>query len=324
VEPRKTVVYSGPDSLPEESWHPYGQIVSIRVEKPDSHPELISVVVTLNISCGEDSSLYVFEKKKNVWVLKLQREENNYADISGALQDLAYRVSPPDKQGDWFLLVASSHPWCTSCWNGVHYQILRPSDQPDQPHVVFEIERGFYRCADEQYRLSADVGEFSIAYQGMSYDLDLWGRVYIDHFRLNGDSLIRIDPLAKYPEDFVDEWIDLPEAEAMRWVNPAAKSQAVEWHRKLEELRKDRGALITSYFLRQACKTKIPSWQVGFSIETARENKSNWKPTKIFFTVQGADQKFRMDGISEQRPPGCPGDDKPGSTASPHELNFPD
>jgi len=135
-EPRRTIVYSGPDSLTEDTWHPYGQINAIQVEKPESHSELLSVVTTLNISCGEDSSLYVFERNQNAWTLKTQREQNDYAEVNGAMEALAYRISPHDERDAWFLLMASSHPWCTSCWNGLHYQVLRPSADPSKRKIV--------------------------------------------------------------------------------------------------------------------------------------------------------------------------------------------
>src|SRR5262249_25570398 len=105
AEPRKTIGYSGPESLTEDTWRPYGQINAIRMEKPDSHPELLTVLTTLNIPCGEDSSLYVFERKQAGWVLKIQREENDYAEVSGAMGALAYRISPADVHGNWFLLI---------------------------------------------------------------------------------------------------------------------------------------------------------------------------------------------------------------------------
>jgi hypothetical protein len=63
---------------------------------------------------------------------------------------------------------------------------------------------------------------------------------------------------------------------------------------------------------------------VGFSIETTGRKKSDLKPTELFFTVTGADRKFRIDGIADQRPLGCPGEDKPGNETSPHELDYPD
>src|SRR5262249_55452257 len=205
------------------------------------------------------------------------------------------------------------------------YQVLRPSDEPTKARVVYESKKGIYRCNDDLYRLSASTHDFSISYQGfMSHDPDLWGRVYIDHFQIEDNPVIRIELLATDPDDFSDRWIHLPEEEPMRWVNPKAKPQSTTWHRKLSELDKDWEAFVTAFPLRQRCPTRIPSWQVGFSIETTGRKDSNLKATEIFFTVVDVGRGFQIDGIGELRQSGCPGEDRPGTAASHEDLKLPD
>lgn len=326
-QPRKTVVYSGPDSLTEDTWHPYGQINAIRVEKPDSHPELLAVVTTLNISCGEDSSLYVFERKQDAWVLTMQREENDYAEVSGAMEGLQYRISPSDERGDWFLLTAGSRPWCTSCWSGVRYKVLRRSSDPERPLLMYDSEGGFYRCANKSFQLTTGKDEFSLSYPNMmSRDVELFAKINVDHFRIDKNGVHRLPPRAQPPVDFVDQWLELPEDEAMKLVDEPARVLAVEWHRRLSDKTAtgENHAYESTYDVVRECLKKPGKWIVGLSVKEDAQTRKQHIPPHIFFDVKAEKSGTVLVGIHEGRQTGCQGPGQKPTGADLNDLQLPE
>jgi len=144
----------------------------------------------------------------------------------------------------------------------------------------------------------------------MSYDGGLLERVYVDRFHIDGNSVFRIAPVARFAEDFVDEWLDLPEVEAMRWVDAEARNSALEWHRKLQDLHKNWGGYQTEYDLRQRCPDKKVSlaggllhcqdWQEGSYAENIRDLFHRGRPWKRVSI--GAFERTTTAGLSRERP----------------------
>ncbi|WP_437898541.1 hypothetical protein [Sorangium sp. So ce124] len=52
----------------------WGSLLDVRIEQPAAHPELRVALVTLAVPCGEDSSLYVFERGRAGFRLALAHE----------------------------------------------------------------------------------------------------------------------------------------------------------------------------------------------------------------------------------------------------------
>ncbi|MGH9760149.1 MAG: hypothetical protein ACREAC_04810, partial [Blastocatellia bacterium] len=51
----------------------YGAIHDIEVAQPNDDRDLIAVTTSLGVVCGEDTSLYLFERRRNVWKLVISR-----------------------------------------------------------------------------------------------------------------------------------------------------------------------------------------------------------------------------------------------------------
>jgi hypothetical protein len=83
--------------LPEDA--EFGFIQKITIEKPATHDDILVAVVTLQIPCGSDSSLYIFQWQKSSWNLVLAQEANGYNRIDGAQGSFAHSISPPDSSG---------------------------------------------------------------------------------------------------------------------------------------------------------------------------------------------------------------------------------
>lgn len=122
----------------------YGYISKITLQHPPKNPNLLAVTTTIGVCCGEDTSLYIFQKHLSRWLLVLRHEANNYAEVSGAHGRFRYAISSLDRNHHFFVVTARVNPWCTSNWQMLYYQVLRPGLQPALPQVLLSEKESIY------------------------------------------------------------------------------------------------------------------------------------------------------------------------------------
>jgi hypothetical protein len=146
----------------------YGDIYGITVEQPAGHPELRVATTTLGISCGEDTSLYVFKYDGSRWQFVLAQESNDYDKVSGAQGLFQYAVSPKKTKGDdFFVVTANVNPWCSSNWQSLRYKVLRPDIEAYQPRTILSAEDTIYLGGgDPPYKLNVKDDGFKLEFPG--------------------------------------------------------------------------------------------------------------------------------------------------------------
>jgi hypothetical protein len=276
----------------------YGGIWDVSFHKPKGHRNLIAVVTTLEIGCGDDSSLYLFERRKSGWELVLARESLGYEEVRDAQGHFDFGVSLPDKHGNWFVVATSITPWCTSNWRSLRYHVLKPGESAYTPTVMFSATEGIYIGTDEPLRLYVKQDSFSVDHIDR-FDLDdgLHNRVHVRRFVVKGDSVTRVAPLALAPHDFLDEWKRLPWEEASRWISGSRGTVIRDTHEALRaENTPHRGIGIV-----QPCRKVRPrTWVVSLGDEKT-----------LFFTIQQVGVKFRILDVEDRQPANCRGDSPP-------------
>jgi hypothetical protein len=273
-------------------------VSDIHIEQPSGHPELLAVRATLQLTCGDDTSLYVLERSGDRWRLVLAVEKNGYAEVSGAACLFEYDVSPHDECGAWYVVTADIHCWCTSTWQEIRYKVLRPGPSPYEPRVVFSEEHDMFIGEDPNFTLSMEPDGFSLRFMALqSLDMSIIRREHVRRFTIRGDAVKRVPPLAFKPEDFLDEWIDLPWNEASRWVEGAALRSAQRWHERLHS-RKFRPS---EFNFIQPCAERPGETQIGLTISKK----------ELFFTIRERDGSYFLRYIGTTRPPGYPGERSP-------------
>jgi hypothetical protein len=203
-----------PNSPPPDR---HGSAVAYEVSRVDSHPDMMAVVVTLGIKCGSDSMLILYRRTHSGWREALVRRAEPYREVRGGWGDLRFEVSPRDPQGRWFVATVSTTPWCTSAWQGLNYELARPGSAPDRPQIFFSGRNTTYLGNEEDIRLRAEPDAFEIRHDGSSLDPDILVRRHVRRYRVAGESVRRVQPVAENIRDFVDEWVDSPWAEAKAW-----------------------------------------------------------------------------------------------------------
>lgn len=198
----------------------HGEALGYSVVPVDSHPDMLAVVATLGIKCGSDSMLMLYGREAGRWRELMVRRSAPYGEVKGGWGDLRFAVSPPDSQGKWFVATVSTTPWCTSAWQGMPYELARPGPAPERPNVFFRGKNTIYLGNDADLMLKAEPGAFEIRHDGSSIDSEVLVRRHLLRFRVEGNSVRRVQPVAETVRDFVDEWIEAEWAQAKSWSAP--------------------------------------------------------------------------------------------------------
>jgi hypothetical protein len=152
----------------------YGDIPDIRIERPAGHHNLLAVITTIGICCGEDSSLYLFRRSDEQWKLILADESSDYKEVSGAQGRFRYVISAPDWQGDFFVVTANVNSWCTSNWQSIRYKVVRPGLRSDQPEVILSARESIYLgMSDPVYKIELRGNTFTLSFNTSASDQEM-------------------------------------------------------------------------------------------------------------------------------------------------------
>jgi len=274
----------------------YGFIHQLDITQPAGHPDLMVFRSAIFIQCDDDSSIYVFQKRKGHWDMVIAVESNGYKQISGGLGELLYQVSPPDADGRWFLVYAYVNPWCTSNWQTIYFRVLRPGATPKKPVVVLSRKEEIFReagatleAARDSFRLDFDAGQ--------ELDAGVLIRPHVARYRIAGNRATRIPPLAGSAAGFLDEWSHMPWRKAARWSRIPKFPRA--GHHMLGST-----SLHHEFDFDQPCPGGN-KWQIG--VKVSRLDESDLMLGTLVATVVKEGESYFITQLGYKRPGGCPG-----------------
>ncbi|WP_437637533.1 hypothetical protein [Sorangium sp. So ce854] len=211
----------------------WGGLIDLRIEQPAAHPELRVALVTLAVPCGEDSSLYVFERGPAGFRLALA-QESDVSERTSEGNRLSYGFVPGRPEGRWALVVSSAGSSCVSLWRTLTTRVLLRGTDPLRPRAAFAGSRRFHLPAG--HALAMTASGFTLRWTGDPGFLPWYPRwdSFAAHYVVDGDRVRRAPPLAADAASFLFAWLGLEWAEAGRWLCPAVRPSAGErWHREL-------------------------------------------------------------------------------------------
>jgi hypothetical protein len=201
---------------PNNATFPWGGNLRIAVDRTVS-PQLLRVQVSYAIECGEDTVLLLFAPEQGHWSNKLLWQSPAYKDDSGAFGDFFLTAILPGKTpDDWRVVVAHGKPWCTSRFSGFGIDVLAPASDAAHPQILWHTNRGYSRGDFvPSLKASNDIFEFRINEDAMSFDIETaFERTVIYRYRVSGNTVTRLEPIATNGRGFVEEWLSMPWAEA--------------------------------------------------------------------------------------------------------------
>jgi hypothetical protein len=217
------------------STHPmpdrYGLELSYEVRRIAHPSPLLAVLARFSIECGNDAVLILFSRSGGSWRPSMIRRSAPYREIGHAYGAFGFAVSAPDRGGRWYLATSIVPPWCSSNWRGLVYDLSRPGPSPARPRIFFRRAVGNYLGNDMAADLRAGAEQFQVRHDGAILDIDILVRRHVETYRVEGDRVRRVQPVALNARDFVDEWIDSPWQEAAAWSAPTTALRLA--HRQL-------------------------------------------------------------------------------------------
>lgn len=204
--------------------------VDVRFRDVENHPDLVAVTASIDIPCGTDTSLYLFRLGSGGWRLIFAREANGYRTVGGALDSFSYAVSPPDAEGNFFVVTASVNPWCSSTWQALRFDVRRIGPDPYASRILFADNQSIF--VEMDYELEVGVDDVRVQWHAsQSLDFGRHTRDHVWHLSVCGDRVKRVAPFALSPEDFIDEWGRMPWEEASRFGGDRAAHQVLNKRR---------------------------------------------------------------------------------------------
>jgi hypothetical protein len=297
-----------------------GGIDSVSLEHPKGDQSWLSFksIVELD-SCGRDSSLYLYEWRGGQWTRRLEIEHDDYGGHYGPIEFItSVEVSRPDDYQNRLVLVLGNSWGCASMWQGVSYVLFRVVGLAKT--LLDGSDTVYMGSNDDSYHGRLEPDGALIEHLGWSTDTGVLIRRHVLHYKVDGDSVRRVEPIALDAQDFVDEWLSSKWADVAPFSDPKLESIHANLSGsdpKLEDSRAELHAANVDggFQIVQRCTENPNRWQVAFDFEDE---------TDYFLVEQRGEYSFRMIDISDERQSGCPGEGKPRQVGDPSPTLFPE
>jgi len=192
-----------------------GYLADIQLEPLAGSSGWLVLKTWVGIACGEDESVYLYERVADQWLRRFESEQNQYGKDRYKPQDNIEVQSTLESTGRRLVLTLGISSSCLSNWQVGYYRLLRLGN----PKPLLEGQHRIYlRDTNPEMRLTAD--DVSLPFSGA-----------VLHFKIEGDRLRRVEPIATSPAAFVDEWRASSWAEMAEWSDPSL----APWHARVAQ-----------------------------------------------------------------------------------------
>jgi hypothetical protein len=145
--------------------------------------------------------------------------------------------------------------------------VLAPKTTSLQPLEIRHLEMD-YKRNDYVPKMTTDINTITLRLEMNTIETDQLERLGIFRYRLSGNQFERIQPLATNDRYFVDEWLQMPWPEAIRFSDPSALLKLKPAHDIFATRYKDMNN-ITSYEYGpvSACRDSKSHFEVEIDID---------------------------------------------------------
>lgn len=300
-------VMNATDPGNEEVAGSYGHNLRISLHRLSS--ELIAAEISINIECGNDTQLLLYELRDGGWIRRLRWQADNPQKTSDAFGDFfLYRLLPSPSQGEpWRLVIARGAPWCTSRFSLFRMELLSPSQNADAPNLLWHSENGYSR-GDFEPRLKASADTFELRINRPSLDTDGYETRAIYRYHIHdNDQVDRIGPLGIHACGFIEAWINAPWNEAHAFVTPEAQTTLHAMHDQLNPPSPRSTTTAISNGPVRACST-ASVFQAQIHWETRQDAKTKTS-AELYFHLREVKDGYLIFGASTTADAQCKGSD---------------
>ena len=293
----------------EVSSEVYGKDLTIALTHPGQRSDLLAAQVSFSIQCGDDNLLLLYQREGPLWRRVLRWQSPPYQEISGAFGGaFLFGLLPGSGGTPWRIVATHGTDWCTSRFSGASIDLLEPAPDGAAPRILWHTERSLSRgdFATVLKIHGDNLGdEFEIRWNAPSLDLDHYERTVIYHYRVQGDTVTRLEPIAVNGRGFVAEWLEMPWTEAAAQTAAANLLSLHQLHAHHTETEKNAKTYVryTDGPVR-SCRASTPEFEVEMN---AHEPDGSVKPQ--FFRIRQTGNGYSMLNESTSASPNCSGPD---------------
>jgi hypothetical protein len=261
--------------------------MGVSFSRPVGAPAWVQLTTYLGVSCGSDHSVYLYEWRNSRWNRRFTIEaDDSRLENYGPRNSVDVRLSAPDARGSRIVMTISEPPFCMSVWHDIDIRLYRIDTTQ---HMLVEEDALANYGEDSTWHARLEPDRALVEFVGGSIDSAVWIRRRVFHYAIHQDLVRRIEPVALSAQDFVEEWLTRPWADAGAWSEPVTAA----WHAKLHK-----DSVFGDFNVVQRC-AESGEWQVGIDFHDT---------SAAFFSVsETAQYRFRMKGVSERPQAGCSG-----------------
>ena len=201
----------------------FGRNPDVDVTRDGTSRPLLFVRAGFDIACGDDNLLTAFAWENGGWRRVLRWQADDYKNIGGAYGSGFWFGALPDGQ----VAVVHGTPWCSSRWSRFGADVVAPANGAAAQRTLFHTDHG-YVLDDNAIRFKVRPDGFEMRTTVGSRDSDVMTRPGIFRYRVDGDTVQRVQPVAVNGRDFVDEWLDVDDALAREWSELPAAAAALK------------------------------------------------------------------------------------------------
>lgn len=185
----------------------FGRNPDVDVGRGGTTRPLLFVRAGFDIVCGDDNLLTAYAWENGGWRRVLRWQADDYQDIGGARGGGFWFGALPGGQ----VAVVHGTPWCSSRWSRFGADVVAPANGTAAQRTLFHTDHG-YVLDDEALRFKIRPDGFEMRTTVGSRDGDVMTRTGIFRYRVDGDTVLRVQPVAVNGRDFVDEWLSVDDA----------------------------------------------------------------------------------------------------------------
>ncbi len=271
------------DSCPQGTW--IGYLARVRLQRLGLD---LVVETSLGIQCGFDDSAYLFSWRDGKWALRWESEQNDYSAERYKPQNLStVQVGGSDGGDGQLVLTLGTQPWCSSNWRGIYARVWRLRAGVAPQLILDESDYGF---AEGELVGSVGVGTILMEYSVGTLDKGVLIRRTSRAFRVQGDRVERVAPLALSPRDFLDEWLTRDWKVAAGW----SGQELAGVHRRFHS-DSPNGEFVGDTM---HCAKNPDLWQVGVDMDEKQRKLQRiyflvrWRPPYRFEMVKAGTRPF--------------------------------
>jgi hypothetical protein len=312
AELREAKLFCGegtPDQQPCPESTSIGYLHDLKFRRSSS---FLILKTSVGIECGTDESAYLYSWSDEGWRRVWQTEQDTYTKDAYKPQTIhSVLISPYNRANDYIVLTLGSESWCSSSLHDVYYRAFRLG--PDAEALPLLEGAEWARIdGDQPIRGSVTANEILVEFNLVAGVGDYMA---VRHYKIDHDGVIRIDPLALSPRDFVSEWIIHDWTQMAMWSETANRKSMRDWHGKLH------GDPNLGIFLYPTmhCAATPDLWQVGLEFSDP-PTPLNAEPNGTYFLVRWRPPyTFTMVQVSDRPSAACTEEDRK-TDDEPHTL----